>query len=183
MRKALLPLLLLLLAVPSFAQSSPEAKPLRLSVFASNFGFGWSEAQGLGYDAGIGAALEYRWNQRWSLELSVSAEDNTNSVRRIEGPGVVLVDSVQDTTYPLDLIARYNFRTDSRWHPFLGGGLRHVQGPRDLPSRTSLEVEGGVFFDLTRNLSLRVDAKRLLHDESFTYDPVNKTAIGIGWRF
>jgi hypothetical protein len=57
---------------------------------------------------------------------------------------------------------QYHFFNDSRWKPYLGAGVRYVDANaefRDLGARISPEINGGVSFMMTPNLSLRFDGR------------------------
>lgn len=182
MRKALLAVGLLLAALPSFAQQ----RPFRLSVFASDPGFTHSESSGTDVSGGIGAALEYRWNEQWALELSVVREEHTVGIARIGDGGVVHFDRREVRAYPVDLIAQYQFLTMSRWKPYLGAGLRYVSGqttPFDKGHYLSPEISGGVHFMITPALSLRFDAKQRIGDDDTAFDSAFKPSVGFGWKF
>jgi len=178
MRKALFAISLLF-AVSSFAQDSP----FRLSVFATNIGYTESDSAGSNFHGGIGAALEYRWNQRWALELSVASEEHTMTIGRIEPTGFTF-ERHDVRSYPIDLLAHYRFVNSTRWQPFVGAGVRHIHSSDALfDDRTSLEVDGGVHLMLTPALSIRIDAKQSLLDDDGTFDGGLTTSIGLGWKF
>lgn len=166
MRKALL-VMCVLFAVPLFAQQ--DSSKLQLSVFASNPGYVSGGSTGSRYTGGFGAALEYRWNQQWALELQAASQEHFRAER----------------SYPVDLLVHYRFQNDSRWKPFLGAGFRYEDEPfrpyRD--DRTGLEIDGGVHFMITPTLSLRVDAKQFLFNRSGEYDFDLRPSIGFAWRF
>ena len=180
MRKALL-VICVLFAVPSFAQQSK----LQLSVFATDPGYISSRSTGNYFTGGIGAALEYRWNQQWALELQVSGERQMRSIAHFDQNGLVTVERSRDTTYPIDLLAHYRFETSSRWKPFVGAGIRYEHTRISQFDNTSavFEVDGGVHFMITPSLSLRLDAKSLLFDTQGHFDANLKPSVGLGWRF
>lgn len=181
MRKALF-VLCVLFAVPSFAQQS--SNPLQLSVFATNLGYTQSTATGSNWSGGLGAALEYRWNRHWALELQIASEQHTSRFVRIDQNGGFTADVRDVTTYPIDLLAHYRFDNASRWQPFVGAGVRHVlSSSNQLGDQTLLEIDGGVHFMITPSLSLRLDAKHTLVDDNGHFDAGLKPSIGFGWKF
>jgi len=181
MRKALL-VVCVLFAIPLFAQQSE----IQVSVFATDPGYAQSQSTGSNFTGGIGAALEYRWNQRWALELQVSREERDRTLVRIDpDPVVPPVQRLQGTAYPIDLLLHYRFENASRWKPFLGAGVRYERSAfRQFDeNRTLFEVDGGVHFMITPALSLRLDAKQLLADDNGHFDSSIRPSIGFGWKF
>lgn len=165
MRKALL-VMCVLFALPLFAQDSSK---LQLSVFASDPGYVSSSSAGSRYTGGFGAALEYRWNQQWALELQAASHQHYRAER----------------SYPVDLLVHYRFQNDSRWKPFLGAGLRYEDEPfrPSFEDRSGFEIDGGVHFMLTPTVSLRMDAKQLLLNRSGEFEFDLRPSIGFGWKF
>jgi hypothetical protein len=183
MRKALLVIAVSLFAVPLFAQQSK----LQVSVFATDVSFSYSEGSGSNLDGGIGAALEYRWNRHWALELQVTREDRDRTLMRIDplDPSEPPFTRLHGTAYPIDLLAHYRFDNASRWQPFVGAGIRYERSPfREFDqNRTVFEIDGGVHFMMTPALSLRLDAKQLLTDDNGHFDSSIRPSIGLGWKF
>jgi hypothetical protein len=181
MRKALL-VVCVLFAVPLFSQQSK----VQVSVFATDVNFTYSEGAGSNLDGGIGAALEYRWNRHWALELQVTREDRDRTLMRIDpDPVVPPFQRLQGTAYPIDLLMHYRFENDSRWKPFVGAGVRYERTAfREFDeNRTLAVIDGGVHFMITPTLSLRLDAKQLLGDDQGHLDARFKPSIGLGWKF
>jgi outer membrane protein W len=117
----------------------------------------------------------------------------------------------QIRTYPFEILTRYHFTNDSRWTPFVGAGLRYVgeaklhnvqlagipaqPPPLVIPdaltpvtatsfrARTSGEVAAGVSLGLSRSVSLKLEARRLLRSDSVAWDPVTRAVIGVSWKF
>ncbi|HJQ41335.1 MAG TPA: outer membrane beta-barrel protein [Thermoanaerobaculia bacterium] len=165
MRKALL-VMCVLFAVSSFAQDQSK---MQLSVFASNPGYVQSSRVGSHYTGGIGAALEYRWNRQWALELQAATQEHGHYEGR---------------TYPVDLLLHYRFENDSRWKPFLGAGFRYENSSfSEFDERSGIEIDGGVHFMLTPSLSLRMDAKQLVLDRNGHFGIDLRPSIGFGWKF
>ncbi|HEX8169193.1 MAG TPA: porin family protein [Thermoanaerobaculia bacterium] len=170
--------LLTLLPFSAFAQSTPD-HPLRVSLFASDLGYTESSTAGGDWTGGFGLALEYRFRPTWAAEVSAAYEDHTTG-------GIVTSHGFfrrEEHTLPIDVLAQYHFATDSRFKPYLGAGARYVRGTALGNDRTSAELAAGFHLFLTPSLSLRVDAKQLLRNDSPAYDARTKTSIGFGWRF
>lgn len=179
MRKLVLVLLALLLAVSASAQTLD--KPTRVSFFVNNLGFGWSEGSGSFFEAGFGVALERRFTRRWSAELSVGTETH-------ELQPFLFNPTVYDVrTYPVDAVVRYSFLdVHTQWRPYVGAGVRYVAAPDDVPidygDQLSPEIAAGVEFNGGESWSLQAGVKHALGDDK-VYDDAIKIAIGVGWRF
>ena len=181
MRKALL-MSCVLFAVPLFAQQAPDSK-LQLSVFATDFGYTESDATGSRFHGNLGAALEYRWNRQWALELQVATEKYTGGIV-IDQNGGLVIDRSERRAYPLDLFAHYRFDNSTRWQPFVGAGLHYERSPYEGAGDTAgVAVDGGVHLMLTRSLSLRLDAKQLFLRNNGNFNTGIKGSIGFGWKF
>jgi len=172
--------LVLLLAVPAFAQSLD--KPRRITFFVSNPAIGWSEGGGGFADAGYGIAAEYRFAKVWSGELAVATEQHEDQLL-FSGTIYKL------RTYPVDVVVRRSFLTQTRWRPYLGAGVRYVSAPhggptfRDYRNRTSAQIAGGVEFNAAESWSLTFDVKQLIRNDDVVYDEFFKVSLGVGWRF
>jgi outer membrane protein W len=87
----------------------------------------------------------------------------------------------------VDLTGRYHFFLPTmRWRPYAGLGMRWVKAPGSPASqddRLSAQVIAGLDFNLTREWSLRIDAKRLLRDDGAAHDQLMKVSLGAGYRF
>lgn len=182
MRKALIAACLLF-AVPSFAQQSK----FQLSVFATDPGYSYTESGGSRVTGGLGAALEYRWDQRWALELQVTREDRSRTLVRIDplDPTVPEFQQLHGTAWPVDVLAHYRFGSSSRWQPFVGAGLRYERSPfrQFAVNQVTAEIDGGVHLMITPQLSLRLDAKQLLANEEGNFGFNLRPSVGLGWRF
>ncbi len=179
MRKLVLVLLAVLVAVPASAQTLD--KPTRVSFFVSNLAFGWSEGSGSFFESGFGVALERRFSRRWSAEVSVATEEH-DIQPSFFNPTVYHV-----RTYPIDAVVRYSFLdVHTQWRPYVGGGVRYVSAPEDVPfeyeDQLSPEIAAGVEFNGGESWSLTAGAKHAIGDEKI-YDHAFKIAIGFGWRF
>jgi outer membrane protein W len=195
MRKhfAVVTLLLSLFAVSAFAQDKTDGLHkgnVRLSLFGTNFTYTESDLTGSNFYGGFGLALEYRFSDRWSGEIAASRETAGFTTIGVPGPdGVFLAERRSIIERPIDAVVQYHFFTRSAWKPFVGLGLRHVESPdayvpfSESTSRTSAQMVGGVYYNITPRLSLRLDAKRLLRTDDAFYDDDTKAAIGFGWKF
>jgi outer membrane protein W len=172
----------LVVAAPSLAQPSPPPGPLRLTLFGSVSGFGYSSRDGVFADGGFGLALEYRWRPRLGLELSLAGWRHELLVSH---GGELVTDEVR--TYPVNLVGQYHFTTDGPWKPYLGVGARYVRGPRsvigELEDHLSPQIAAGVEYQTRDHMSLTFDARRLLRDDDVRYDPYFQASLGLGWRF
>ena len=179
MRKALL-ILCLFAAVPLFAQESP----FRVSVLANDIAYTRSDSAGSDWSGGLGAALEYRWNKQWAMELSVLLEEHTLGAVRVDPAGTTILRE-EVHSYPIDLMAQYHFQNDTRWKPYIGAGLRYVNGVDttfgQFGNTLSAQFGGGVHFMITPSFSLRLDAKAAWPQDELSY--TFRPSIGFGWRF
>lgn len=182
MRKLVLVLLVLLLAVSASAQSLD--KPNRISVFMTNPGVGWSDRNGTAWDAGYGVALERRFSRVWSAELSVAAEKHETQPYGFFNPT-----TFELSTYPIDALVRYSFTSvHTRWRPYVGAGARYVAAPDEPPgveyeNQLTPEVAGGVEFNGGESWSLTFNVKQLIEEQSSEFDGMFKVSLGVGWRF
>ena len=175
MRKIVV-VLLGLLAVSASAQT-PE-KNTRVSFFLTNPG--WNT--GGMFDGGIGLALEHRFTPQWSAELEVARELHEHQ------PSFFDPRTIEFRTYPADFFVRYSFENNTRWRPFLGGGVRYVTAPdepagADYDSELSPEFGGGVEWELGESVSIVFDGKVLVNSDIPHWDELFKVSVGAGWRF
>lgn len=180
------------IAVPAFAQQSQHSNTITGFLSEPQL---YGGRGGTHFDVGFGAALDHAFNDRLSTELSVTRQQYRYAYAYFVGtPTTFRQDAV---SYPIDANVSYHFATESRWQPYIGGGLRYVRerleginlvtgDPFPAVHFTSLapEVSGGVYFRLRPNLMLRLDAKQILGARSReVVDPDLKVSAGIGWRF
>jgi len=156
-------LALLLSASTLFAQE----RRTEISVFASDLGYTESAATGSNVSGGVGVALNQWWTSRISTELGVTMEKHF-SFRDAQQTRVY--------TYPVDFLAQYHFRNQSRWQPYFGVGAR-------AGDRVAAEINGGVMFLITPQLGLKLDGKRFGSETDEFHDSLTKFSIGLGWRF
>ncbi|HEV7240984.1 MAG TPA: OmpW family outer membrane protein [Thermoanaerobaculia bacterium] len=182
MRKSVLVLLALLLAVSASAQTLD--KPTRISFFISNLAFGWSEGNGSAIDAGVGVALERRFSRAWSAELAVATETHETQPYGFFNPA-----RFDLRTYPIDAVVRYSFLdVHTQWRPYVGAGARYVTAPDEPPNieydnQLTPQIAAGVEFNGSESWSLQFGAKQLIHEQSSVFDESFKLSIGVGWRF
>lgn len=181
MRKFVL-VLLALLAVSASAQTLD--KPTRVSLFVSNFAFGFSEGGGSFLDSGVGLALERRFSRRLSAELAVSTEEH-----EVQPYGFFNPTRFELRTYPVDAVVRYSFLdVHTQWRPYVGAGARYVGAPDEPPgieydSQLSPEVVAGVEYNGGQSWSLHAGARQLIRDQAPDFDDWFKVSVGVGWRF
>jgi outer membrane protein W len=172
-------------AVPLFAQQQPQ-KDFQIFAYASDVGITYSETYGTAVDSNFGLAVSKFVSPRWSMELAVSTQGWWEYAPGPVHFGDPIV-RIKHQSYPVSLDGQYHFFNDSRWKPYLGVGVRYVDPNaefRDLGARISPEINGGVSFMMTPNLSLRFDGRVAVRSNHAPgYDPVTRGAIGIGWHF
>ena len=151
-------------------------------------------------DSAYGASFDHLFTERFSGELSVSRQrfrryvavfTNSSEPASTNAP-------FTDWLYPIDATVSYHFLGDSRWKPYLGAGLRYVNdtfhGYEAIGTRTPLyraavstidpEVSGGITWQFSRALGLRLDAKQVLGSgRSDVADPEFKASAGLSFRF
>jgi outer membrane protein W len=184
---------LLLVTAQAFSQQPNRSNSV--SVFVSDLSVFHSSTYGTRVDAGYGASFDHMFSKRVSGELSVTSQ-RFRSFFTTYGPmGVATTTTFSDRTYPVDATMSYHFLTDSRWKPYVGGGLRYVSstlhsgpffGYRESTTRTvDAEVSGGVTFQFRPALGLRFDAKQIMgsNGRSVAGDPDFKASLGLSFRF
>jgi opacity protein-like surface antigen len=183
MRRSLL-LLLAAFSIPLAAQQAPD-RPLTLSLLITDVSFTESDSSGSNLDAGMALGLRYMATPRWSVEASIGREE-TEWRDFVLGSPELSLREIEVTSYPVEVVAQWNFRTGIRWKPYLGAGLRYVPEPSNDPENSgdllAPVITGGVSFNLTDSFSLRAEGKAKIGDDRY-YDDHFKTAIGVGWRF
>ena|SRR5438067_2748049 len=193
MRKSMLVAVsLLFVVVPAFAQQ--HATPANtVSVFVSDLTLIESSSSGTNVDVAYGVAFDHMFSRRVSAELSVTRQRTRESVSTFAPTGPVYT-SFTNTLYPVDATVSYHFINDSRWKPYIGGGVRYVNGSVRNVSlfnsyRTSThsidpEVSGGVTFQFRPTLGLRFDAKQTIgNGNSVIGDSDFNVFVGLSFRF
>ncbi|HEV7427168.1 MAG TPA: OmpW family outer membrane protein [Thermoanaerobaculia bacterium] len=195
---------LLLFAASSFAQQLPPSNTV--SVFVSDLSLSGSDSTRFRSDTGVGAAIDHRFNDRVSGELSMTRESFQRHIAELTTTGIPASYDRTVRFYPIDASLFYHFGNASHWKPYLGAGLRyvgsseHVSGPLggyDLTSRAiAPEISAGITYKLRSNLGVRVDAKRIAggmrsyitkpifeHSDAFNFEPPFSASIGVGYSF
>jgi outer membrane protein W len=194
MRKSIVIAVSLLFVVASaFAQQ--HATPANtVSVFVSDATVSYSSSSGSNVDATFGAAFDHMFSRHVSAELSVTSQRVRRSVSTFGPAGQPVFTSFTDTLYPVDANVSYHFFTDSRWKPYVGGGVRYVSGTvrnfsqlnGDRVSTHSInpEISGGVMFQFRPTLGLRFDAKQVIgSNASIVGDAAFTGSVGLSFRF
>jgi opacity protein-like surface antigen len=193
-RITLLAVAVLCLTSTSYAQQAPGK--FRITGFVTNPGYTESDFSGSNFTGALGVGAEYFFAPRVSASVQVSTETYTESVLTVYDPanGTILFDTRSKRTYPVDLLARYHFKGNDRWKPYVGGGVSMVSAsrqssyfPGDIESHTDwhagVEIDGGVTFQLTPSLGLDLEVKHALEDAPFTSWDQTRGSIGVSWRF
>jgi len=194
MRKSIVIAVSLLFVVASaFAQQ--HATPANtVSVFVSDLTVFHSSSSGTNVDATYGAAFDHMFSRHVSAELSVTSQRIRRSVSTFGPAGQPVFASFTDTLYPVDASVSYHFFTNSRWKPYLGGGVRYVSGTvrnfsqlnnyRVSTHSIDPEVSGGVMFQFRPTLGLRFDAKQVIGSSgSVVGDTAFTGSVGLSFRF
>jgi outer membrane protein W len=191
-------------AVMLLGAVSASAGDIRLSVLTNNLSYTNSKGN-VSVDGGGGLAISKEWSPNLVTELSVSMEKYRTTFAVFDE---VLADGQLHTlavnrsfrTIPIDFTTQYQFNNDSRWTPYIVGGLRYVSlqgtGPMAVPpgatpfpsstpleSRTSAEVGLGTRFRFTDHAGARVDVMRLLRTDGVYYDHLTRVSLGLTWKF
>jgi outer membrane protein W len=185
---------ILILASTSASAQRPPAKANSLAVFMSNGTIWHSGSSGTHFDAGYGLALRHQFKDRLSAELSVTTfRYGPYATSLTDGSQSRLTRS--SYAYPVDATVAYHIVNDSRWQPYIGGGLRYVSesslgitrtGGVGYPYKTrslDAEVAGGVVYQFRPSLGLRFDAKQVLRNRENVADSSFNGSIGLAWRF
>ena len=195
MRKSIVIAVSLLFVVASAFAQQPRATPSNtVSVFVSDVSVIYSSSSGTNVDATYGAAFAHMFTNRVSAELSVTSQRVKESVSTFGPAGQPVYASFTNTLYPVDATVSYHFFTDSRWKPYLGGGVRYVSGTfRNTSQLNSYrvsthsidpEVSGGVVFQFRPALGLRFDAKQVIgRSGTVTGDAAFTGSVGLSFRF
>jgi len=184
---------LLFIAASAFAQQPNRSNSV--SIFVSDLSIFHSSTYGTRVDAGYGASFDHMFSNRVSGELSVTSQRFRSFVTTFGPADAPTTTTFSDHVYPIDANVSYHFRTDSRWKPYIGAGLRYVSntlrsggsfGIHEFTTRTvSPEVSGGVTFQFKPTLGLRFDAKQIIGSSNPSYgsDPDFKASVGLAFRF
>jgi outer membrane protein W len=193
MRKTVLVAVSLLFVVaPAFAQEHANL-PNTVSVFVSDLTVMESSSSGTNIDVAYGVAFDHMFSRRVSAELSVTRQRTRETVSTF-APSGPLYASFTNTLYPVDATVSYHFVNETRWKPYVGGGVRYVNGSVRSVSlfgsyRTSShsidpEVSGGVTFQFRPALGLRLDAKQTIgNGNPLIGGSALNVFIGLSFRF
>jgi outer membrane protein W len=153
-----------------------------VTVFATGIGYmSRPTDDGSELHGGVGLALSYRWGLRFGAEVSVTSQRyRGEAIGILADSGRLIRDHVRSE--PVDLVAQYHFATRNRWKPYAGLGV-HFLNARDADSLLSPQVNGGVFFSLTPNVALRLDARYVIGNRTAFHDPAVKPSFGMALRF
>jgi opacity protein-like surface antigen len=161
------------------------AQSNRVSIYISNPGIVSSDYLGTHYTGGAAVSLTHLWSPRFASELVAGAERDYSGYVAFNRDGSVREkQNIGYTTYPIDLLAQYRFRTDSRWTPYFGAGMRYVHRPRIFMTGTQLtpEVNGGTVFRASKRLGIVLDG-RFSGAHSVNWNPMFKASAGLSWAF
>lgn len=183
MHKAAAVLFSLMIASAAIGQQKNE-----FQVFVSNLAVSWTSNDGTHGSAGFGVAYNRVITPNFSAQIAVATQHNDTYPYVVNPDGSFRnVNSVGFNTYPIDLTARYDFVNDTRWKPYLGGGLRYVAAPNvdssfGYQNHLGIEAVGGTEFRITRTFGLFLDGKINSGKHEF-YDEPFKSSFGVLWKF
>ena len=183
---------LLLFAASAFAQQPSRSNSV--SVFVSDLSFIYSSTNGTRFDAAYGASLAHMFSNRFSGELSVTSEHTRAFVTTFDPSGAPTTSTFSKRVYPIDANLSYHFLTDSRWKPYVGGGLRYLSdsvrgfgplGDYHIATRSvNPEVSGGITFQFNPKVGLRFDVKEILGGQASSLTNLDtKSSVGLTFRF
>jgi outer membrane protein W len=170
MRKSLVIVASLLFVTSAFAQQTTPSNTI--SVFVSDLAVTHTVARRTSFGAGVGAAFAHRFSDHISAELTVTTEGFRDSFTTVSPSGQQVFTSYSKRLLPIDANVSYHFFTNSRWKPYLGGGLRYVTNTvsniaplnsyRSTLRSVDPAVSGGVTYQFRPKLGLRFDAKQTI---------------------
>jgi outer membrane protein W len=194
MRKSIVIAVSLLFVVASaFAQQ--QATPANtVSVFLSDTMLTYSSSSGTRLDVSYGGAFNHMFTRHISAELSVTSQPARRYFSTVVVSGQPATSSSIVHFHPIDANVSYHFLTDSRWKPYVGGGLRYLNNSviittpfesRRFTTRTvDPEISGGVVFQFRPTLGLRFDAKQIIGNSgSVLGERAFTSSVGLSFRF
>jgi outer membrane protein W len=192
MRKSMVIAISSLFVVAAASAQQPN-RSNTVSVFVSDLSVAETSSSGTNVDAAYGVAFDHMFNKRFSAELSVMSRKIYESSAVITPTGPVF-SYYSNTVYPVDANVSYHFFTNSRWKPYLGGGLRYVTDSRRSINPFSgrgasyrpvnPELSGGVTFFFRPTLGLRFDVKQTLTgNDAVPGDSSLNASVGLSFRF
>jgi outer membrane protein len=174
MRKVVAVLFALALAAPAFAQRRVDliidAEGVRR---ANRFEF---EPNVVRYEpifnngGGLGAAVNWFFSSRVSLELKVAALDSRLRVRRMGSDFVANADIGHAQIFPITAVVQWHMLEDASVRPYLGAGAGYVV-MRNVEKRfigasgiefddpIGLVIDGGIMIPLGKRFSATADAR------------------------
>ena len=166
---------LLLICSSAFAQQKRE-----LTIFISDISYLSNTFSKTHWYGGVGLAYSTFFTPHVSGEIAAAVEEHRSHTN-------IGVTPVTLRTYPIDLSARYHFFTESRWKPYLGLGVRHVDAPHGDPgfryfNHVNPQIVGGVEYLVKPSIGITLDGKQIVGERA-TYDPWLKVSLGLNWRF
>jgi outer membrane protein W len=182
---------LLFVVASAFAQQSSPSNTV--SVFVSDLSIVHTSHRGTDLDASYGVAFNHMFSRHLSAELSVTNQPIQRTVIVASASGTTYFTS-REHLYPIDASMSYHFLSDSRWKPYVGGGVRYLENTTsfDLPTGTRRfshhtvdpEITGGVTFQFRPNLGLRFDVKQIIgSSSSILGDSALSGSVGLSFRF
>jgi outer membrane protein W len=166
----------------AFAQQSNRA-----TIYANDIGRISSQYFGTYWTGGGSLSLNHFWSPRFSTELAAGAQrDYSGGVTFNRDGSVSGKQFFGYTTYPIDVLAQYHFRSATRWQPYVGAGLHYVRSPRGFTGvvhEIDSQIDGGVVFNLSSRLGIVFDARLAPRRESSNWDPIFRPGVGLSWKF
>jgi hypothetical protein len=165
---------LLLAPLSLFAQEKRNS----LYVFIANPEFTSSETSGTNYSGAFGVALQHKFRERWSGELTIARQRQRTGILRFDPQGNVIErQTFYSHSIPVDLAGYYHFLNDSAWKPYLGLAARYVAEEGGAGG-----IGGGVLWRLRPAFGIRFDGKLLLGNRLSHMSSFNG-AVGVAWSF
>jgi outer membrane protein W len=184
---------LLFVAASAFAQDT--ARTNAVSVFVSDAMVTYSSSSGSRLDVSYGGAFDHMFNRHISAELSVTSQPARRYSSTFVTTGQPVLSSSLVHFHPIDANVSYHFLTDSRWKPYVGGGLRYLNNSvivtglfgethRFTTRTVDPEISGGVIFQFRPTLGLRFDAKQIVGNSGSVLGETAFTgSVGLSFRF
>jgi outer membrane protein W len=184
---------LVFVVAAAFAQEPTRANTV--SLFLSDAMVSYSTSSGSRLDLSYGGAFDHMFNRHLSAELSVTSQPARRYFSTVVVSGQPTTSSSTVHFHPIDANVSYHFLTDSRWKPYLGGGVRYLNnsviltggpfGNQRLTTRTvDPEISGGVVFQFRPALGLRFDAKQIIGNSgSVLGERAFSGSVGLSFRF
>jgi len=195
-----------LIAVATLFLATAALADDRFHIFLTDVGYvSGGETSRSQWSGGAGLGYSHSFNDRWSASASIALERRERVITRfVAGDSIPTTHRENIDAYPVDVLAHFRFPNDSRWTPYLSGGVHYVSAPSNafrtvylqslqpLPvtefeqrqaNRMSAELGAGVSLRITPRMGLQFDLKRLLHSESVQFDPLTRGSVGLSFKF